>query len=144
MNKLITPALLFILTLLMVNIPQIGQYEPFFKPSIETPGIWLIDITKDPHYSFRLDVMLISFLVTIIAAGLAFYSFIVRKDHPISLLDFTLFLLIFSIGWRAYPYWVNGLQYVQPEMVYDPKALLPMTIFGELWRFPVFLFYPLC
>ena len=51
------------------------------------------------------------------------------------------------VGWRSYPYWVNGVYQIDlgayHPMDQDPKGLIPMTWIGEGWRLPVMLLYPL-
>ncbi len=52
-------------------------------------------------------------------------------------------MLVFSLGFKNYPYWANGLSYAKHvgEGGYDPKAMLPMVRFGEAWRSIVAIFY---
>ena len=60
------------------------------------------------------------------------------------ILNYTILLLTFCLGWVCIPYWANGLQHVfwsGTSSMYDPKSLLPHNDISFVWNSGVMLFY---
>lgn len=60
------------------------------------------------------------------------------------ILNYTILLLTFCLGWVCIPYWANGLQHVfwsGTSSMYDPKSLLPYSDISVVWNSGVMLFY---
>jgi hypothetical protein len=105
--------------------------------------VWLLDMPSDPQFSERkifihtgMGISLLSFLL------FAAMIFIRRRGQSGFWFGMTAFMLVFMICWRSYPYWAYALQDIFAtggNSCYDPKALLPMALMGEYWRFPVLI-----
>ena len=95
----------------------------------------------DSHYATRVALILLG----LSAPGVAVWELLrghrqIRADLGVTPI-LALFLAGAVIGWRDYPYWVNGVYQVDlgafPGRDQDPKGLMPMVWIGDLWRIPV-------
>lgn len=63
---------------------------------------------------------------------------------PDKILNYTILLLTFCLGWVCIPYWANGLHHIfwsGTSSLYDPKSLLPYSDISVVWNSGVMLFY---
>ncbi len=63
---------------------------------------------------------------------------------PDKILNYTVLLLTFCLGWVCIPYWANGLHHIfwsGTTSLYDPKSLLPYSDISVVWNSGVMLFY---
>ncbi len=69
-----------------------------------------------------------------------------KESAKDKILNYFLFLLVFAIAWKSYPYWANGLHFVfsgGTSSLYDPKDLIPYVDIGIIWSVPVLFFHML-
>lgn len=131
--------LLLLLAILAIGIPFVIQFEPFFYPS-DLSQIWQINIKlEDPVYDLRLSVIFLGIVITLVAFFEMLMTNFQTEDTLIKYQNTVIFIIIFNIGWKNYPYWANGFFYFYPGYLYDPEALLPMTILGEFWHLPILM-----
>lgn len=67
-----------------------------------------------------------------------------KAAAPDKILNYTIMLLTFLLGWVCIPYWANGLHQVfwsGTSSMYDPKSLLPYMDISVVWSTGVMLFY---
>lgn len=67
-----------------------------------------------------------------------------KAAPPDKILNYTIMLLTFCLGWVCIPYWANGLQHIfwsGTSSQYDPKSLLPYNDISVVWNSGVMLFY---
>jgi hypothetical protein len=59
----------------------------------------------------------------------------IKLESPAILWVGTLLLLIFHIGWKNIPFWINGIHHQQACCIdTDPKSLPPLTLwYGIIW-----------
>lgn len=77
---------------------------------------------------------------------LIFTKSVIGKNAAASdkILNYTILLLTFCLGWVCIPYWANGLHnafWSGTTSLYDPKSLLPYTDISAVWHSGVMLFY---
>lgn len=135
--------LLTVVTLfLLIGIPFVNRYIPYTDTFNDQKDVWEVNLKDDPEYSSRLKATLIGFFLTLF--GLVTLIISIVRNRSNALLDILLFLLIFSIGAKNYPYWINGLNNAKFDADggwYDPKALLPDTITFGTWSSMIAIFY---
>lgn len=121
------------------------------KPSSEIlgDGVWAGTYVQSSGFPLRAALVAIGLFAPVVVAAVTTMSFL--HDSPAIaaqrlILNLSVFCATFAVGWRMFPYWVNGVFQANagraPLADFDPKALPPMTWIGEVWRLPVFLFYP--
>jgi len=102
--------------------------------------------TSYDDFLLRFSMIFFGLILTVIAAIISLTSlFFSKHTAGDKLANLSILVFVFVIGWMGLPYWANGLYYVFSSgttSLYDPKALLPMTLMGEIWRIPVLVFYP--
>ena len=133
--------IIFILAGLIVGIPLANLCRPF-RPF----AFWEENISEEPFFIFRFIVSFVGILLTLYSFVLLCKSLSRPSTNTIKMRAFEilLFILVFEIGWKHYPYWANGLSYIGcGGGTYDPKGLVPMAYIGEFWRIPIMLFYPI-
>ncbi len=65
--------------------------------------------------------------------------------NPAAVAHISMALACWALGWRAYPYWINGILRASDQAaggMFDPKALPPMAWISEVWRVPTLFLYP--
>ena len=135
---LLTVVILF----LLIGIPFVNRYIPYTDTFNDQKDVWEVNLKDDIEYSSRLRAILIGFLLTLFGFVILIISIVRNRSN--ALLNLLLFLLIFSIGTKNYPYWINGLNNAKFEADggwYDPKALLPDTITFGTWSSMIAIFY---
>ncbi len=133
---------------LIALAPYAMTFGPFER--IYTDGAYDAPHTEDPLYIRRAALIgfgLIGSVVCVICAAASFAFRPQKKSRLI--LQCSMALCALVIGWRTYPYWVNGIFQVyvkDPDILgasgFDPKPLMPMVWLGAIWWFSVLLLYP--
>lgn len=135
----------FILVVLIVLAPYAMAFSPYSR--IYTDGVYHAPHSEDPLYVQRAGLIAFGLLGSLACLGctVAGLAFKPRKRSRI-ILQCGMTLCALAIGWKSYPYWVNGVHRASYETVVtsglDPKALIPMSWIGDFWRLGVLLFYP--
>ena|SRR5688572_2711298 len=127
---------------LLASIPWLMQFPTVLDRLSSDKDVWDITLSDDPYYKFRLTVIIIGVVCTALSFIVLLISFFNHSQSAAGhLLNVTLFVLIWAIGFRSYGYFVNGLYEVfkggSRTSFYDPKGLLPMAHYAELgeqWR----------
>jgi hypothetical protein len=142
----ITKILLVISLLLLATVPFTILFLPStwsFPPENNT---WNTIPSSDPDFWYRFIIIFTGLSLTVLALLISVIGLFIKNTNASSkLLYFSIFVFVFYIGWISLPYWTNGLYQVFSKgtsSMFDPKALLPMTIIGEFWRLPILLLYP--
>jgi hypothetical protein len=112
-----------------------------------------LPIQADPLYGVRATFIIGGLIASILSVAVLIRELIKRFDEIMEpkmvrtlVLQASLAICSASIGWAAFPYWVNGVFQAYrgngPDCtlnVYDPKELMPMIWIGEVWRLGVLL-----
>jgi hypothetical protein len=134
-----------ILVALVVASPLAMSFTPF--PEMGQHGVWSQAYAANPSYGLRASLIAFGLLGTVAAVAIAVATYArERRWSRRTLAATSVAVSCWAVGWRSYPYWVNGVfraSDVAAGGAYDPKALPPMTWIGELWRVPVIILYPL-
>jgi hypothetical protein len=137
----------------------LGIYAMTFTPyeAVFAKGVWGTDFRLDPQFRLRATLIgtgLAGAALSVLVLLLAFSLKVIRGDEEEG--DFPLqaavTLVSMSIGWLAFPYWVNGVFQAftgnravlarMPVLDFDPKALMPASWLGGCWWWlAFFLFY---
>ena len=133
--------LVLICIVLISGLPFILFFDtPFSFSSISS----LHDTSRDPYYYLRYTIITAGFILALLSTFLLVSNLLQESVHLNEKYKAIVFwLIIFHLGWKDYPFWVNGLHHVNASGGdYDPKLLLPITSFyGSCWYFGVILFY---
>jgi hypothetical protein len=109
-------------------------------------GAWGTLQSHDPQYGLRAGLIAFGLAVSIASFLCVVATVLANPGHrSLIVLSGAFTLSIFSLGWKNFPYWINGVYqaYIRGQGAdFDPKALIPMTWIGEVWRFGVLLLYP--
>lgn len=147
-KKIPSTALLALISIILfIGIPFTKRYIAFTDTFGKYTDVWSVNPLDDPHYYYRFVFVMGAIVFTIISFVLLIRSLVLGEDKRFHFLNVLLVTLIFAIGFKNYPYWVNGIEhakYVGWEGAYDPKALLPFNIIGEGFTFVILLFYLFC
>ncbi len=145
--KTITKTLLVISLLVLASVPLIFLYLPAswtFPPENST---WNTIPSSDPDFWYRFIIIFAGLGLTVLTLVISITGLFIRNISASGkLLYFSIFAFVFSVGWMSFPYWISGLYPVfrnETSAMFDPKALLPMTLMGEFWRLPILMLYPL-
>lgn len=139
--------LILIASVLLAGIPFLLSFTPYIDAYGPKAFIWDYSAFDDKLFIQKIAILLSAFLLTIVA-----FVIVVSDANKPMLFDAKffisvfLFVLIFHIGWKNYPFWINGLHntpYSIDGGRYDPKALLPLAIpfIGSIWGMGVLLLY---
>jgi hypothetical protein len=134
-----TPLLLqsVILILLIIFTPYVMTFAPYER--IYMDGVWSTPWHLDSQYSLRV-ILIIAGLLGGVFSFLCLMYELKRSDWEINnvLLQASMTLCSLSIGWRSFPYWVNGVYQAHKGNArladFDPKALMPEIWIGDIWR----------
>jgi uncharacterized protein with PQ loop repeat len=147
-NKTPTPWLsIGLVAVLLALAPYAMSLRPF--EGIYADGVYRTAHTTDALFMQRFALVILG----LSAAIVTFWRFVVSLIRtPKSIMDIAPLaaaaLACAVVGWRLYPYWVEGVYQVQigaaPSVNLDPKALMPMMWIAELWRLPVLLLSLIC
>jgi hypothetical protein len=125
---------LFLQTLLLILTISLGLFAMTFTPyeKIYIDGAWYTQFDLDPLYAVRRCLMIYGFVVCILSPCLLAYELIRKKWRGNDIvLHLSMVLLSCTIGWAAYPYWVNGMfqAYIgrAPWGDFDPRPLIMHT-----------------
>lgn len=147
-KKIPSTALLALISIvLFIGIPFTERYIAYTDTFDKYTDVWSVDPVDDPHYYYRFAFVMGAIVFTITSFVLLIKSLVLGEDKRFRFLNVLLVSLIFAIGFKNYPYWVNGIEhakYVGWEGGYDPKALLPFNIIGEGFTYVILLFYLFC
>jgi hypothetical protein len=124
----------------LVVLLSLAPYAMTFKP-------YRPYLTDSLHH-YRVALILFGLVATNIALTEFLLACFRNRKDLVSLAPFaSAFLACAIVGWRSYPYWVNGVYQVDLGTYHsidqDPKGLIPMKWIGDGWRLPVMLLYPL-
>lgn len=133
----------FLLLALLLATPFAMKFTAFDRIFLD--GAWGAPQSEDPLHSMRVVLVLggLAASVTSFQSLLGCFLADPANSKPI-ILSASLALSTLSVGWKNFPYWVNGVYqaYIHNQGGdFDPKALMPMTWIGEFWRFGVILLY---
>lgn len=146
LRKRITPILCqgIILLLMLALTPYAITFSPYV--GIYTDGVWFTSLDLDPLYWVRVSLIIFGLLGAILS--LVFLTWeIVRGGWKGSdlILQLSMVLCSLSIGWRSFPYWVNGMFQAYSGNArlsdFDPKALMPEIWVGQIWTYVVLIIY---
>lgn len=137
---------------LLVCVPLLMQYPSVLDGHNQEDDVWDIVLKRDTYYTFRLNVIIIGIASTLASLVILLVSFFNRTTSgALHLVNVTLFILVFTTGFRSYAYWGNGLYDVFKDgsitSYYDPAGLLPMAHFkiaGKYWRDAILYFNFIC
>lgn len=156
LRKFADPTLIqaIILGLLLVVAPYAMSFAPY--ESIYTYGAWHTPFHLDPLYRIRailIGLGIISgafsvlLLISVLIRKLLWQGDVVLQTRNASdlILQMSMALCSATIGWGAYPYWVNGVYQAYsgdgPLWVFDPKALMPSIWIDGIWYFGVLIIF---
>jgi hypothetical protein len=133
-----------ILGVLLVLSPLAMSLQPYQE--IDRDGVGSLTYTENPSYGWRAALIGTGLLASLCTAVLASLAIARSPTSPHSIQQVSMALTCWAIGWRSYPYWVNGAfgaSDLAARGLLDPEALPPMTWIGEAWRLPTLLLYPI-
>ena len=143
----ITKILLVISLLVLALLPFANLFPPYLLSFPPGTDAWNINPANDTDYLYRFIIMAAGMGLTILALLLAITGLFIRNTSAANkFLNINIFVFVFYLGWMSLPYWTNGLYQVfhhGTTSLFDPKAMLPMTLVGEIWRLPILLLFPL-
>ena len=130
-----------VLLIILFVFSALGALFIFYV--IKTPVIIYPPVDKYIEYrrTFIHSGLFIAAAGFIILLYSVFKKNYLRKDK---LLNYFLFVLIFAIAWKNYPYWANGLHHVfsnGTSSMYDPKDILPYSEIGIIWSASVLMYH---
>jgi hypothetical protein len=150
--KEVTPTLLqtIILSLFLLTAP--------FAMTFTVPiGICTgLPIQADPLYAIRASFITGGLIASALSVLILLWDLRTRINELLELkivsnviLRMSMTICSLSIGWVAFPYWINGVFQAyrgnRPPDCYlnafDPKALLPMIWIGDIWRLGVIFIF---
>lgn len=134
-----------IVVILVVLTPVAMMFTPYQR--IYTDGVYQAPHSADPLYSIRAILIVVGLLAPIVCLGC---TLAILATGPLNaaraVFQCSLTLLAGAIGWRCFPYWVNGVFQASvgqvPMADFDPKALIPGVWLGNVWLAGVLLLYP--
>ena len=143
-----------ILALLVIAAPFAMSMTPY--EGIYDTGVWKAQFHLDPLNPIRVSLIVAGLLASCSTVGLLVWelSRAANKILELKLLEnlvlkTSITLCSISIGWAAFPYWVNGVFQAHagnPKILahatfvdLDPKALMPEIWIGDLWSLGVLL-----
>jgi hypothetical protein len=143
----ITP--LFLQTALLILTGAVGLFAMTFTPyeRIYTDGVWHTEFRLDPLYSERRVLMTVGLVACVLSLCFLLCEFVRNKWRGGDIvLHLSMILLCCTIGWAAFPYWVNCVFQAYLGLVpmsdFDPKPLITQTWVGRGWPIGVvILFY---
>lgn len=117
-------------------------YEGIFE------GNWRGSLHMDSLYHLRAGLIIAGMVAAVVSVGLVVVELVKRFNvvlEPIDgtnlVLQMSMAICSLSLGWAAFPYWINGVFQaysgnapVPYTYLYDPKDLIPMIWIGEVWR----------
>lgn len=117
------------------------------SPGLYAAGVWEAAASTDPVFSRRAGLIAFGLMATLAAAfEFGVHAFRRRSGWATVLTSYALAVACAVIGWRSFPYWVNGVFAFEtghvPYTDLDPKALMPSIWIGDFWRLGVFAIYP--
>jgi hypothetical protein len=135
---------LLLLAVLCALAPYAMSFTP--SPGLYPDRVWAATSSSDPIFARR-AVLIVFGLASTIAAAIEFCLHLRRRFGPATVLtSYTVLAACAVIGWRPFPYWLNGAYAFESDRVpytdLDPKGLVPMTWVGDFWRLGVFAIYP--
>jgi hypothetical protein len=155
-RKQIHPAVLqrIILLLLLMTSPYAMSFLPY--EGIYADGVWKAPFHLDPLYYMRASLIWGGLLAGLICLILLFWelgnaSNLILQPSLVRevILDTSVTLCSLTIGWAAFPYWVNGMFQAfsgNPRVLektdilnFDPFALMPAVWLGSIWSFAVYI-----
>jgi hypothetical protein len=112
-----------------------------------------VPIQADTLYGVRATFIIGGLIASTLSVAALIWELIKRFNEIIEprmvrdlVLQASMAMRSVSVGWAAFPYWVNGVFQAYrgngPDCtlnVYDPKDLMPMIWIGEVWRLGVLL-----
>lgn len=130
---------------LLVGLLALAPFAMRFTPfeGIYEHGVWGAHHAADSLYTQRAGLVLFGLVAS--AADVFCFTAVValQRCRQYAIVSFGLTLAALVLGWRMYPYWATGVFSVMrgalPRTDLDPKALMPMSWTGELWRLPILL-----
>lgn len=143
------PPLPWVTLLLLGVLLALAPYALTFTPfqGIYTAGVYEAPYDTDPRHALRVALVVFGLCAT---AAASLEGVVLVRGRPAlpSILTFAAAWFACAVlGWRSFPYWVTGVYAAYsgraPHPDLDPKALIPMTWLGELWRLGVLALYPL-
>lgn len=149
----VTPALLQTMTLacLLIATPFAMTFVPYEKIYIQ--GLWHTQLHSDPLYRVRSAFVIGGMFATLFSVGALIWE-LIREDNEGKwdlrklVLSLSMVVCSISIGWRSFPYWVNGVFHAYSSNDFpsearvfdlDPKGLLPEIWIGDYWSLGVVL-----
>lgn len=152
LRKNITPVLLqsVILALMLILTPYAMTFTPY--EGIYSEGVWNTPFHLDPLYTLRASLIATGLLAGFLSFVLLVWE-IIRNNWRGSdfILQISMTLCSLSIGWAAFPYWVNGMFQAfsgnphvlekAPVLNFDPKALMPAIWIDGVWYLGVLLIF---
>lgn len=140
-----------VLCIILLLSPVAMSFSPY--EGIYTQENWRDALRLDPLYVVRAALICGAMIGGVVSAALLVLDLVRNINvvlHPDLgarlILQGSMAICSLSLGWAAYPYWVNGVLRaysgtapVSYTFLYDPKNLMPMTWIGEAWRLGVLL-----
>lgn len=134
--------------IILLSLSLVAPYAMSFTPyeKIYSDGIWNTPFHLDPLFPVRVVLIVAGWLGGILSLILCLREWLNKhrsKSDKVFLMSMALCSL--SIGWAAFPYWVNGMfqAYLGNAAIsdFDPKALIPTTWLGGIWYFGTLAIY---
>jgi hypothetical protein len=132
-----------LLAILLGLSPLAMSFEPY--GAIARDGVWAGSYVQDPSYAGRAALILFGLASALASALLTAAVLRHGVATPQARVQISMAVACWAIGWRSYPYWVNGVFQAGRAVglgTLDPKALPPMSWIGEFWRLSTLLLYP--
>jgi hypothetical protein len=135
---------------LIALTPYAISFQPF--ESVYEMGSYDAPHHEDPLYSQRTFTVTFGLIASAVCALCAFVGLAFNFTNRLRLvLQFSMAVCALVIGWRTFPYWVNGIHVVYTSDVsmgmqynFDPKGLMPCSwTWGGIWYTGTLFLYPL-
>jgi hypothetical protein len=143
----LTKAQAIVLILLLFVTPYAMTFTPYEK--IFDEGVWQVSLRSDPIFYLRAILIVFGLLGGALSALIAIEG-LNRQNFGANnqILLISMGLCSLTIGWVAFPYWINGMFQTYSGFYtheglhdFDPKALMPMIWIGEIWRLGVIVIF---
>jgi len=140
LGKILLITQVVLLLALIALTPYAMSFKPFER--IYTDGSYDAPHSEDPLYHKRVFMIGFGLIASFICLACAVVGLILKpRVKPLSMLKFSIALCALTLGWRTYPYWINGIHRVYTQHTdvairscFDPKPLMPMVWLGGIYQ----------
>lgn len=147
----------FLQSMVLVVMLLLTPYAMTFSPyeGIYTDKAWPATLHLDPLYPVRAGLIVGGLIGAVLSVALLIWELIRKSTQVLEMsmgsdliLQMSITICSLSIGWAAFPYWVNGVfqAYIgnaplSSLSLFDPQYLMPTIWIGEIWSLGVLLIF---